>query len=432
MDVNQMAKTKTGLPAIAEKRLMPYIERGIQNGVFSDAEPVVELFRRKATEDGLKETIDTLGGMKSEMAQRFVTDCVLTDLSAILRQKRYLAHMEIWEVAHRTVGIAKGNPRPVCFIYGQAQIESDGSTMEPAMFRMSLWDEDAALADDMERDGTYATSVSCRNLDAEVLDLRPLSGLTTFRDEEYEHADRAELLKETFEQYDIADLEDHISRSPQDLRLIEATVSYAGVQNSKSGSTFGKMLLKDDSTMTMEAIEEGETLLLNCLCSTDIAQRYGKYSRILALVNTRMNGEYGLSANLEVAIPLVVVAPPKVEVEATGGDDSEDDAASYFSDDSDLLDPDAKKDEEPATEAVEAEADDDEDVDLSALPVKVLKTMAKAAGHSGYSDMKKDDLVSLLSGDSDDSDDDEEEAEAPAPAEASDDSDDGDDWDDWD
>ena len=102
-------------------------------------------------------------------------------------------------------------------------------------------------------------------------------------------------------------------------------MSFAGIQNSRAGNQFGKMLLKDDSTMTMDAIESGENLLLNCITSTSIASRFGKYSRILALVTTKMNGEYGLSANLECALGLVVVKPP--EPETASGDDDSDDAA---------------------------------------------------------------------------------------------------------
>ena len=46
-------KGKT-LPASVQKRLQPFIDKGIQNGIFSDNQPVVALYRRKATE--LKDT----------------------------------------------------------------------------------------------------------------------------------------------------------------------------------------------------------------------------------------------------------------------------------------------------------------------------------------------------------------------------------------
>ena len=50
-----------------------------------------------------------------------------------------------------------------------------------------------------------------------------------------------------------------ICQESNDYRLVEATVSFSGVQNSKTGNQFGKMLLKDESTMTLDAIESGET-----------------------------------------------------------------------------------------------------------------------------------------------------------------------------
>ena len=449
-----MASTRKPLPPTAEKRLRPFIVRGIENGIFTDETPVVEMFKRKANDPELKETIDSLGGRGSEIAQQFLTDIVLTDLTSILRQKRYTAHVQVFEVRHSVIGAASGNPRPVANLFGQAIVEADGDEMEPALFAMSLWDEDAAVADDVERDGTYSVSVSCRNLDAPVLDLRPLTGLTSFADEKYSHGEPIELIKDTYEVVDIADLEDDLSRGRTDYRLIECTVSYAGVQNSRAGNQFGKMLLKDDSTMTLDAIESGESLMLNALCSTDIATRFGRYSRILALITTKVQGEYGLSANIEVAIPVILVAPPQAEAPASAGE-KEDDAASYFaggtinldddddeddeSDDSD--DEDEHPDDAPPNDAAVEEADDDdededdEDIDLNALPVKALKAMAKAEGHEGYSSMKKAALVALLSNDSEDTDDAADDT--PAEPVKGDDGwvdgdDDDDEWDDWD
>jgi len=352
-------KTPSKLPKYAEKRLRPFIDSGISKGIFTDDSAVIRLFANFAKDPTNKPQIDALGGMKSEIAQSFVTDAVLIDLTSILRQKRYTAHVDVFEVAHRTVGINKGNPRPACFMIGQAVVEdTDGSVMDSALFRMSLWDAETSIADDIEAGGTYSLSVSCRNLDAEVLDLRTMSGITSFKAEKYDHSDRVELLKSMFDISPISDLDEDISRSPTDYRLVEATVSYAGVQNSRAGSQFGKMLLKDDSTMTMEAIESGENLLLNCITSTSIASRFGKYSRILALLTTKENGEYGLSANVETAIGIITVAPPVPET-SVGSDDDDDDAADYFNN-SDIKtigddDEDDEEKEEEVVETVEAE-----------------------------------------------------------------------------
>ena len=350
-------KTPSKLPKYAEKRLRPFIDSGISKGIFTDDSTVIQLFANFAKDPTNKPQIDALGGMKSEIAQSFVTDAVLIDLTSILRQKRYTAHVDVFEVAHRTVGINKGNPRPACFMIGQAVVEdTDGSVMESALFRMSLWDADTSIADDIEAGGTYSLSVSCRNLDAEVLDLKPLSGITAFKSENYDHSDRSELLKSMFDITPISDLDDDISRSPTDYRLVEATVSYAGVQNSRAGSQFGKMLLKDDSTMTMEAIESGENLLLNCITSTSIASRFGKYSRILALLTTKDNGEYGLSANVETAIGIITVAPPVPET-SVGSDDDDDDAADYFNNSDIKTIGDDEDDEEEVVEEVVEETE---------------------------------------------------------------------------
>ena len=412
---------KTSLPPVAEKALRPFIDKGIANGIFKDDKQVVEMFKRKAADASLKETIDTLGGIKSQTAQSFLADIVRVDLSAILRQRRYTAHLDIWQVQHRTVGAASGNPRPVCFLMGQAVVEDGDSEMEPALFKMGLWDEDAALGDDLESGGHYSAAVTCRNLDDATLNLNALSGFTVFNAEEYEHNDAAELLRSTFEVTPIADLEDDISRGRDDFRLVEAQVSYSGVQNSKSGSQFGKIILKDESTMTMEAIESGDTLNLNCICATDVAARFGKYSRILALVTTRVNGEYGLSGNLECAIGLITVAPPKAEAPAAV-EQKEDDASDYFKGQLVSLDDD---DDEDESDDIQESDDDDDDVaddadgqaDTTAGPVEV----------DAPEDAEDDDWI-----DEDEEDEPAEETKAEATEAAGDsDDDDEDDWDDW-
>ena len=141
-----------------------------------------------------------------------------------------------------------------------------------------------------------------------------------------------QLLRDTYDITPIAELENDISRNRNDYRLVEATVSYSGVQQSKTGNTFGKMLLKDESTMTIEAIESGENLLLNALCSSSTANAFGKYSEVLALITTSMSDQYGLSATIECAVGIITIAPPQPEA-PTSGDDSGDDASSYFNND---------------------------------------------------------------------------------------------------
>ena len=351
---------KNSLPPVAAKRLKPFIDRGIANGIFADDSSVVAMFKAKATDASLKETLDSLGGLKSEIGQAFITDIVLTDLTSILRQKRYGAHMKVWSVSHNTVGAASGNPRQVCNIFGQVVMEDGDELMESSLFQMSLWDADASIGDDVEADGIYMASVSCKNLNNAVLDLRPLSGLTAFKPEDYEHDDSVELLKDSYEVSPIAELEDDLSRGRNDYRLVEATVSFSGVQNSRSGNQFGKMLLKDESTMTLEAIESGENLLLNCICSPEVATRFGNYSKILALITTKVQGEWGLSANIAVAVPVILVAPPQPEVSTK--DEKEDDASSYFKnaisldDDEDDDDDSADAEETPQEAPVSEEA----------------------------------------------------------------------------
>jgi hypothetical protein len=74
-----------------------------------------------------------------------------------------------------------------------------------------------------------------------------------------------------------------------------------------------------------------------------------------------MSEQYGLSATIECAVGLVVIAPPKVEAPKSG-DDAEDNASDYFSnaptidldDDEDASEETTDDTEEEATEAAEA------------------------------------------------------------------------------
>ena len=316
------------LPKYAEKKLKPYIDKGVREGLWEDNSVVTDMFSTKA--DELSSTLDEMGGIDSEIGQAFIVDAVTIDLSAILRQKKYTAEVEVWEVTHATVGQASGNPRDACWIYGQATVEAGDDVMDPAMFQLSLWGSDVNIADDIERDGTYRIIVSCRDLNKDVLDLQTLAGMSKFAPSKHKHSDRLQMMKDTFEVSDIADLMDDTSRGRLDFRLIEGTVSYAGVQNTRKGGQMGKMLLKDESTTTLEAIETGETLLLSSITSTDIAGRFGKYSKVLVLATVRNDARWGLSADVKCCEAITLVAPPAPQT-AVSGDDSGDNAEDYFS-----------------------------------------------------------------------------------------------------
>ena len=410
------AKTSKGkkLPAKVAKKLDPFIQRGIQNGLWDDPSAITDMFAQKIKDERIKETLDTLGGIKTEVGQMFVADALLVDLSAILRQKKYTAHIQVWEVDHRTIPTAGGD-RLLCGVFGQAVIEDlDGSVLDPGLFNCALWGEDAALGDDLERDGVYSVSVTCRDLETDVLDLRPMAGLSRFKDAKFDgFTDRCELLQDTFEVSEIADLEDNVSRGRNDYRLVEGTVSFAGVKARRDGGTFGSLLLKDDSTTTLEAIESGETLLLSGITNTAIANRFGKYSKILALCTVKNDGQYGLSANVVAAEGLVIVAPPK-PVETNDGDDSDDDAATYFSD----LDDDDDEDEIDEVDVEDDDEADEEDYQAEA---------DKAEAEIEEAEAEEADDEEWVEGE----DESDEEAEDESEDESEDETEDDDDWDDW-
>ena len=141
---------------------------------------------------------------------------------------------------------------------------------------------------------------------------------------------------------------------------------------------FGKMLLKDESTMTLDAIESGENLLLNCITSTDIATRFGKYSKILALCTTKVQGQWGLSASVAVALGVIVVSPPEVE-DTSSATTKEDDAASYFKAQTIDLDDDDEDDAEESPSEDEEESVEEEVADTTTDEKDGEETASKAS-----------------------------------------------------
>jgi len=352
------------LPKQAAARLSPYVQRGIEKGMWNDDSTVVDLFNTKAADPSLQDTIESLGGAGSDIAVQFVTDAVLVDLTDILRRTPYEAHLEIWEVNHAVI---PSTGRPACFISGAAIVSDDQGEMEAAMFNMSLWDADAALGDVLERDGVYKSGVTCKDLERDVLLLDPISGLTKFVKSKKSFGSRSDLLRETFEVTPINELSDNLSRGMFDFRLIEGTVVFCGTQPTKAGGQFGRIILRDDSSTEDLELGEGE-LVLSGITSVEIASRFGKYSKILALMTVNESAKYGLNANVKGAEAVIMVAPAVAPNSNASGDDDADDASDYFSSD-DVVDVDLDDDEDDVVEdtaevvedAVEETVDDDDD-----------------------------------------------------------------------
>ena len=314
--------------------------------MWSDDSTVVDLFYSKAEDPSLQDTIESLGGSDSEIAQMFVTDAVLVDLTDILRRTPYEAHLEIWEVNHAVI---PATGRPACFISGAAIVTDDQGEMDAAMFNMSLWDADAALGDVLERDGVYKTGVTCKDLERDVLLLDAISGLTKFVKSKKQFGNRADLLRETFEVTPINELSDNLSRGMFDFRLIEGTVVFCGTQPTKAGGQFGRIMLRDDSSLDNIDSEDGE-LILSGITSVEIASRFGKYSKILALMTVNESAKYGLNANVKGAEAVILVAPAVASSKNTSGDDDADDASDYFGNDDDIEDVDLDDDVEEDVE----------------------------------------------------------------------------------
>lgn len=407
-------KSKQGLPAKVMARLTPYIERGIQRGLWDDEAFVVNLFNEKLKEDSIKQTVDDMGGKNSAIALQFVADAVLVDLTDILRKRPYEVDVQVWEVSSTVIA---STGRPACFMFGQCVVKDKDGELEPAMFTLSLWDDMAELGDDVERDGSYTIQATCTDLESDVLFLSPLKGMTQFNKSKRKHGDRLDLLRETWEVSTIAELPDNLSRSNYDYRLIEATVVSAMVQPKKSGGTLGRMVIRDDSALDALDGDDDVPLNLSALCDPDIALRFGKYSKVLVLLTVSDNPQYGLTANIKAAEGIHVVQPAHRD-ETPDGDDSDDNAATYFAKTTDTDEDEWDDDDDDDTDADEESPDDtDDDDDAEEAPEETEATT---------DDDDDDDWVD------EDDDEEEEEAEEEAPAETESEDDDDDDWDDED
>ena len=177
-------------------------------------------------------------------------------------------------------------------------------------------------------------------------------------------------MRNTFDRTLITDLSDETSKNNWDYRLVEGTVVYSGVQPTRAGGQFGRIVLRDESC-TPDALEEGDTVSLSAMADVAQATRFGKYSRVLCLVITRWSDEYGISGNIKAAEAEVLVPPRQTTATQNSSSDDDDSASTYFKkkledepteeedDDEEWDDDEDEVVEEPEVE--EPEADDEED-----------------------------------------------------------------------
>lgn len=338
-----------GLPDNVKEKLDPWVLKAKERGLMS-ADDIYGLWDQKWDSADLEDAVAALGGRTATTAQNLVTDALVIDLGDILRNTPYECLIEVWEAQSTVLGRGEKS-NPAAFLFGTAKVHDvkNGEWLEPALFSIAAFGDDSYIAEDVERDQTYKVRVTCQDLDQDVLVLNLLGGISKFEEIDGEtFPSRIELMRNTFERTLITDLSEETSKNNWDYRLVEGTVVYAGVQPTRSGGQFGRIVLRDESC-TPDALEEGDTVSLSAMADVAQATRFGKYSRVLALVITRWSEEYGISGNIKACEAEVLVAPRVAAAAAASSSDDDDSASTYFK---------KKLDDEP-----EDEEDDDDDWD---------------------------------------------------------------------
>jgi len=347
------------LPEEVKNKLGPWVNKAKSKDLMTP-DDIHALWEQKWSSDDLADAVAALGGRSNPSAQGLITDALVIDLGDILRNTPYECYIEVWEAQTTVLGRGEKS-NPAAFLFGTAKVHDTKNKewLEPALFSIAAFGDDSYSCEDVERGKVYKVKVACQDLDQDVLVLGLLSGISKFEELEGEtFPNRIELMRNSFDRTLIGDLGDETSKNNWDYRLVEGTVVYSGVQPTRAGGQFGRIVLRDESC-TPDALEDGDTVSLSAMADVAQATRFGKYSRVLCLVITRWSEEYGVSGNIKAAEAELLVPPrAKTVVDTTSGDD-DDSASTYFKK---KLDDDAPEEEE----------DDDDDWTMTKKLLKKL------------------------------------------------------------
>ena len=117
-------------------------------------------------------------------------------------------------------------------------------------------------------------------------------------EEEYDHVDSVELLKDSYEITPIAELEDDLSRGRNDYRLVEATVSFSGVQNSKAETNLGRCFSKTNPPWLLMQLNLVKTCFWIVSLQPILRLALGSIPRFSHYAPRRFGGQWGLWALL--------------------------------------------------------------------------------------------------------------------------------------
>lgn len=211
--------------------------------------------------------------------------------------------------SHRVTPKAKDKePYDRADIMGLALCTDEKATtkeQDVRFFNLALFDDDTKLVEGVERETTYTVKVS-GEVKGKIWELGAIEGITNFKEsEEQMETDIEQALLQLFDLVTIADGEFNLSdpKKRGDLKLVRGDVTFARVQTSDSGYTYGRYVIIDDS-LDIEDIKANGGLSI----MVDKAQvLYDEGSDLYFLGSLEKDEEFGLGMVNATIIPIIPI-----------------------------------------------------------------------------------------------------------------------------
>jgi hypothetical protein len=204
-------------------------------------------------------------------------------------------------------------------VYGIGQRIADDGDEPLGYIQATFFNEDASAVQGAERGKTYRT-VFTGAYDEGVYDVNAVSN-TKFQNGDQDDLDPVEAAEALFDRTLIADAENEISQTPQDVKLVKGNVVMGRVGSSDSGFRYGLYQVMDDSVSTGTEGERPEVLSVMCRPSQ---VRFGSGSEVYVIGRITDDDEYGVGMNADAIIPRLEIPIDEQQLAPEDGDGDED------------------------------------------------------------------------------------------------------------
>lgn len=215
--------------------------------------------------------------------------------------------------------------------------------------------EGAKVIDKFEINKSYEVDLALDNHEGDILNLSTVDKKSSPKVADGLSKKKArKIVREMFEQIDIADAAFKLSEDKSDLRIVEGNVVSARTPTSKKGNVFGRYTLIDDS-MDLKTIKDNGGLRVMC-DATQVTVADGSDIMVIGVID-EYEGRVSMTA--EAIIPIVPI--PRI-VESIEDDDEVPDIDEDMEDEDIDIDEESDDDED-SDEDSDEESDDDDSED---------------------------------------------------------------------